>query len=973
MAAETRERTSVLVGRADELRKIDRALERLRSGHAGVVEVVGEPGIGKSCLLAELAHRAANRGCLVLDGRAAEFEHDLPFGLIIDALNDYLGTLDSAFMCALVNGTVQELAAVFPSLAGFAVDASRRPVGSDGYRFHHALRAVLERLATRRPVALALDDVHWADPASCDVIAHLLRRFRGPLLTALVFRQTPPRLAGAFEETTRPGFATRLDLGPLSSSQAQTLTGPGLDDATRAWVYRESGGNPFYLEQLVRAFPRQRRIATTFAGPTQPWAPPRAVTVAINEELAGTRKESRLVLEAAAVAGESFDTDLVAAIADRDIASTLAAIDELLEFELIRAARTQDHFRFRHPIVRRAVYDAIRHGWRLGAHARAAAALKARHAPASLRAHHVERSALAGDEQATALLLEAARGAAARAPLTAGHWLLAAVGLLTQGADPKRRLNLLVEAATALASGGAYEEALDALDEAVALSSAGAEATRGEVIATHAYVKRRSGRPFDSRPLIEGALQSVGSTDSRAAVELRLELALDHFWHSQFGPLGELAGQLLIDARERDDPALITLSAALKSLAAAEIDVEVAQVELADAQAAFARLPDEQLAERIYVSFYFAMAELRLEQGEEALAHANRGLKVARMTGQGATVSPWLAVASYASLLTGRLNEAARLAHAAIDTPRLLADDWHIIWALEADAFAAFWTGDNDRALASAREMLARSDGVHSFLSGPAQIQLAGAEYAHGDSASAKARLAALDRKATRRLLDLHAAHGWELLIRAQLALGEHDLADETAVRASRRADGAGLRQQRATVSCARAAVHLARGQAREANDLLRGAASLADAAGNPLLSARTRALVGIASIAEGRHSRGIAELERAESELRSCGAIRAADAAARELRRAGRRVPRRPRPRAQPEGSAALSPREREVAAHVASGKTNREVAAVLFLSEKTVGNHLERIFAKLGVRSRAALAARITREDAVRGAHDA
>jgi len=105
----------------------------------------------------------------------------------------------------------------------------------------------------------------------------------------------------------------------------------------------------------------------------------------------------------------------------------------------------------------------------------------------------------------------------------------------------------------------------------------------------------------------------------------------------------------------------------------------------------------------------------------------------------------------------------------------------------------------------------------------------------------------------------------------------------------------------------------------------------------------------------------GIAELERAEETLFACGAVREADAASRELRRLGRRARRRTRRPAERSSLAVLSPREHEVAAQVASGKTNREIAAVLFLSEKTVGSHLARIFGKLGVHSRAALTALI------------
>ena len=110
-------------------------------------------------------------------------------------------------------------------------------------------------------------------------------------------------------------------------------------------------------------------------------------------------------------------------------------------------------------------------------------------------------------------------------------------------------------------------------------------------------------------------------------------------------------------------------------------------------------------------------AELRLERAEEALRHANRGLEVGRVTGQGVTVTTWLGVTSHAALLKGQVADALQdHGHAAIDTERLLANDWRTIWALEADALAAFWAGDSDRALASAREMATRARTRDLFL-----------------------------------------------------------------------------------------------------------------------------------------------------------------------------------------------------------------------------------------------------------------
>jgi len=957
-----------LSGRAPQLAELEAALERLRGGHPWVVQLIGEPGIGKSRLLAELTQRAEARGFLVLDGRAAEFEQDVPFGPIIDALNDYLGSEQAAVVRGLEPWAVQELAEVFPSLSNLVQDSPESRRQAARYRFHYAVRAALERLAARRRVLLTLDDIHWADPATFDVIAHLLRRFRGPFLMALALRHTPGRLAGAFEEAARAGFGTRLDLTPLSPSEARQLIDPALDARAQAELYEESGGNPFYLEQLVRA--RRRQSPTTVVpDPTpEPWSVPTPVLAAVNDELDRVRRKSRLVLDAAAIVGDSFEPELVAEIAELSVAATLAGVDELLEADIIRASGRSRRFRFRHPIVRRAVYDGMRPGWRLGAHARAAAALMAVHAPAGACAHHVERSAMPGDEHAMELLVDAARGVTGRAPFTAGRWLLAALRLLAGDADPHQRLELLLEAAAALSSGGAYEEAIAALEQALLLVPNHELTMRADVIAQLAYARRRGGRPFASRGLLESTLESLGGRRCSASANLRLELAFHRYWHDELDALADLAEQVLRAGREEADLAIITLGAALSSLAFAESSAPRALAALAEAEEAFAALPEEQLAQRVYVSFYIGMAELRIERADQGFAHAQRGLDVARMTGQGVTVSPWLAVVSQALVLKGQPGEASRYGHEAIDAARLIADDWRTVWALEADALAAFWAGDTDRALASAQEMVARAARGHPFLSGPAAVQLAGAEYAAGNPASATARLSLLDDEPQRRLLDRHAAHGWELFVRAQLALGETGRAHETAARAVRRAEAVGLPQQTATARCAHAAVLLARGEPDAVPEILSEPTALAEAAGNPLLSARARALTGIALAARGQKEPAIAELEHAERTLSMCGAAREADAAARELRRLGHRVPRRVRTPDRHAGLAALSPREYEVAARVAAGKTNREVAESLFLSEKTVGNHLARIFDKLDLRSRAALAALISREAAAR-----
>ena len=953
-----------LVGRARELAELDGALDQLAAGEPWFVQIVGEPGIGKSRLLAELCRRAEARGYLVLDGRAAEFERDIPFGLIVDALNDYLGSLEPAMLRALDEDVMRELASTFPSLPRQERHVPRPGEGAERYRLHYAIRSVLERLTKRQPTLLAFDDVHWADAASVEVMTHLVRRFRGPLLIAVAYRQAPARLLAALEGTARAGLGTQLELTPLSPHEAQQLIGRDVDDATRTMLYRESGGNPFYIEQLARAS-HMRQIQAARGSEVSREAIPRAVIAAIREELMAVSGESRLALEAAAVAGESFEPELIAAIAERDLTAVLAALDELLEFDFVRPTEAPRRFRFRHPIVRRAVYDGMPWGWQIGAHGRAAEALGAAHAPASARAHHVERSATAGDEQAIGLLVEAARDAAPRAPETAGRWLLAATRLLPPHDGNERRLSLLAEAASALTFAGAYDQSLDVLDEASLLLAPDRVRERAELVARVAFAKRMSGHPFESRALVEHALESLPA-ESSAVLALTLELALDHYWRGEFAEMHHVARHVSIDARSRGEHLFATLAAALCSVASTSQNrPEEALLELGEAKLAYAELSDERLAERIDVAGYLAQAASSLERTDDSLECARRGLRLAEMTGQGPFIPGLLVLETNALFMKGRITEAAAVAETATDAAVLTGNDQFAVWALWADAMVCSCAGDTARALASAREAVARSKRLtETFFSSLSRLHLAAALHASGDAAGARAELAAFEAGPDQRLLDLRGGHGWELLIRTQLALGDLDAAADLAATAEARARATSLPQRTATALCARAAVLLAHGDPRAAVDAAREAIPLAESAGNPMLGARVRALIGTALARGGDTEQGIADLEQAERTLFALGALRESEAAAKELRRLGRRGPRRIRGVSRGTRTGALSARELEVASLVAAGKRNRDVAAALFLSEKTVESHLARIYDKLGVRSRAALATIIAAE---------
>jgi predicted ATPase len=185
------------VGRGPELERLGEVLDDLDGGATTCVAVEGEPGIGKTWLLSELRRRAEGRGHLVLAGSAAEFERDLPFGVWVDALDAYVASQDLSSSEDVDKEWLADLSGVLPSLRR-AASAPR--LGDERHRAHRALRALLDAIAVDKPLVLVLDDLHWSDAASIEVLAALLRRGSGErVLLALGYRsgKAPARLVSA--------------------------------------------------------------------------------------------------------------------------------------------------------------------------------------------------------------------------------------------------------------------------------------------------------------------------------------------------------------------------------------------------------------------------------------------------------------------------------------------------------------------------------------------------------------------------------------------------------------------------------------------------------------------------------------------------------------------------------------------------------------------------------------------------------
>ena len=194
-----------LVGRAEEIGVLERAVTGLKGGGPAAIAVIGEPGIGKTRLLAELAARADESGCIVLSGSGSEFEQDLPFWVFVDALDEYVAGLDPRRLESLEDGVRGDLSGLLPSLSEYAGEAQSSPQ-DQRYRAHRAVGELLQRLAATKPLMLVLDDVHWADSTSIDLLGALLRRPPGASVLLAIGarpRQMPERLASALERADR--------------------------------------------------------------------------------------------------------------------------------------------------------------------------------------------------------------------------------------------------------------------------------------------------------------------------------------------------------------------------------------------------------------------------------------------------------------------------------------------------------------------------------------------------------------------------------------------------------------------------------------------------------------------------------------------------------------------------------------------------------------------------------------------------
>ena len=960
-----------LIGRRRELERIERLLAEPAEGSPQVIQIAGESGIGKTRLLSHALELAAQTGWCTLVGRAAEFESDEPFGVFIGALDHVCAELSDDALAALGEENLRELSNLLPALATRIAQTAEplpeRPagVGMDRYRLHRAVAALLGVLAAGRPLLLVVDDLHWADPASVELLLYLLRRPpEVPLCVAVAFRsrQLGPKASAALQQAQRDSHGELIELSPLSAEEARAFVPANVPPATAERLYRDSGGNPFYLEELVRAL-REGDEPLSRAGDGDGDPLPPSVTAVIANELDRLTPQARELAQAASVVGDPFEPEIAGEIVDIDGARALDALDELSAHDLVQASSVPGRFTFRHAIVRRAVYESAGSGWRRSAHARAAAVLGQRGAPAAARARHVERSASFGDAEAIRVLSEAGYASTARAPAAAASWFRAALRLLPEEEDSGERLGLLLATAVSLGSAGDLEASRDAFQEVLELQPA--TTLRSSAVAAAALVEHLLGNHDQAQGLLLAALPGLDD-DAPEAAELKLEIADGCFFSADWDGMRYWAQRAL----EVGEPTPMLQAGVGAALALAHYGLQEAEAaeECAARAAAIAdRMSDAEWASRLQSICLLGWSEYCVGRLDDAEHHMKRALAVSRTTGQEHLSAAMLVVRSMSNLALGRLAAATEYAETAIDTSLLSANQLFLTWALTVRCMVEIDSGTPSSAVRFGRKAVEAGIESRSAWSSVATLYLAEAWLEAGEPEQFRRELFAGESTPRLPPFAFYAVHAYELLTRAELELGLPAAAERWVEQATELAERIALPAPRAEAQRARARLLLGEGDFVAAASTARGSAEEAERSGQPLQAARSRLIAGTALRQLGDPQAAVEELRRAEGAFAAYRAWRYRDQAARELRRLGVHAlpPRGPAPLGA--DLQALSRREQTIANLVHEGRTNKEIAEELSISIKTVENHLTKIFRQLELSSRAQLATLVERSGGV------
>ena len=962
-----------LVGRTLELAQLQAALAEAAEGQPSLAFVVGESGVGKSRLVAELAARAAEDGTRVLRGDCVELgEGELAYAPLITALRPLVRDSDPV-LAELPAGIRAELATLLPGLG-----EPRERAGGDQGGVFEALLAVLDGLARTAPLLLVIEDLHWADASTRAFLRFLSATLASePILVVTTYRPDELHrrhpLRPLLAELERV-HALRIDLAGLSrdelSEQLAGILGTEPDPALVDRLYARSEGNPLFAEELLAA-----GLDGLGAVP-----PSLAAALALRiERLGENAQEVVRVLSG----GPQLDHAVLAEVAGLEPRALRDGLREAVENHIVVVEG--DRYAIRHALLREAVHDDLLPGERVELHRALARALESRHdepgRPEALRTAAIAHHYLAAGDQPAAVAAAVSAGVAAME-----------VAAYSEGATLfERALELWDRVPDAAALTGADE--VELLGRAAEcnhyvddLQRSATLAKRGLALVDESAEPRRAAalygvlqrslwsmlRPEEAADALERGLALLADDEpspERAGLLARQASTL--MLQSRYHRAVRVARRALEERAQLDERGhhhvdeVAALNALGVSLAATgEIDEGAAALRRALALARDGGHPQELAAAAVNL----AEALHRVGRSQEALAVAREAFdEIASLPVR----QVWLSLAIAHGAFDVGDWEAADAALARVDPRRLVRGNSELNACL-AHAELALGRDERDEArtrLACAAELAVNSrEPQYLGVLGALQAELAMRE---GDVQGARAAVDdALDRIEFCSDDALRMAMVSAAGLTAEATAAEHarDLGDRAAVEAALvhaelliarvRAcaeDGGAL--ERAYLSHAEA--DYCRALGTDQTERWVEAAAAWDALGRPYPAALARWRHAEALVAAGDREGAVplasAALETAErlgaawlaGELESL----AARARLRLCEKDGAT------PAAEDDGDEApfgLTPRERQVLALVAAGATNREIGRQLYMAEKTASVHVSRILAKLEVRSR-------------------
>jgi DNA-binding CsgD family transcriptional regulator len=941
-----------LLERESEQQQLDRLIDDASSGRGRMALVEGPPGIGKTRLLEVARIRARERGMIALSARASELDRDFPFGVVRQLFEPLLESADAARRAELLRGAA---GGVVPLLGRGPPQRDAAVTGGDPSVVQfHSLYWLTANLVEEMPLALVIDDIHWADASSLRFLKFLLPRLDElPVLVALAARPAEPGVDRQLIDTlATDALALVLRPAPLSDRAVAALVATELGDTPDQRFgdacHHATGGNPFLLRELLRELVAEGVAPSAAAVPLVRELAPPTVARAVLLRLARLGDDASALARCVAVLGDGAPLRRASALAGLPDERAAEAAAALAEAGILAAARP---LAFGHPILRSAIYADIDLGERARVHRHAASLLAAEGAEADALAVHLLATEPAGDPYVAATLREAARRALARgAAPTAVTCLRRALSEVLPLAE---RGGLILELASAELHAGEPAAAADHFRDGVRITSD--PRVRAAYAWEQAVALQALGRHDEAYALRERAVDDVAVVDRESALSLeasliasacldrsRLAWALERLERYR-GRLSDataaerrlLATQAYVDAFYGDEPAEALADAAERALTSGK---------LVDDASGFAT-----------TAFFFAIEVLwladRVEPARRALDGAVDEARRSGSAGGFACMSGWrcLLLAREGALADAE-GDARSCAELSLPqgwfalAPPMLGYVLDVLIDCGELDDAERLLGRSGMAACAADEDIAFDPMVH------ARARL---RAARGDLAGGRADLARLARRRARWNTDLTLVPA--VLAAPELAADDPDEARARAEQMLREAHAWGT--PRAIGMALRAVGLLERGA--RGLELLDEAAAVLEPSPARLEYARALADLGAALRRANRRVAARGPLRRALDVADACGARPLAEQARRELRAAGAR-PRRQRI----SGVQALTASERRIAAMAADGLSNPEIAQALFVTKKTVEAHLGSAYRKLDIHSRTQLAAALLDE---------